>query len=119
MAKTRRKKTNRSPTKNQQINLFVVEQGERIAVDGHRTAESKMQPNKKATPVFVGRTYTGVNKGKVYPYASAKRGGPVVRGSEGQPLTKRVLAAITGAGESAKLEAEKLAEAKYKSILTA
>jgi hypothetical protein len=75
MAKTRRKKLNRSPIKNQQINLFVVEEGARIACNGHRMPPKKMSPNAKAKPVFVGRVYTGVNKGKEYPYASAKRGG--------------------------------------------
>lgn len=76
MAKTKRKKLNRSPIRNQQINLSVVEQGFRIACNGHRTADgSKMLPNKDARPVFVGRVYTGENKGKVYPYASRKRGG--------------------------------------------
>jgi hypothetical protein len=81
MAKTRRKKLNRSPIKNQQINLFVVEEGARIACNGHRMPPKKMSPNAKAKPVFVGRVYTGVNKGKVYPYASAKRGGAPAVGS--------------------------------------
>jgi hypothetical protein len=34
-----------------------------------------MQPDKDATPVFVGRIYTGVPRGKAYPYAGKKRGG--------------------------------------------
>lgn len=76
MAKTRRKKMNKSPPGNNHISLRVVEQGARIKVSGHRTAAgSKMIPNAKAKPVFVGRVYTGVNTGKVYPYASVKRGG--------------------------------------------
>jgi hypothetical protein len=56
--------------------LAVVTQGFRIACKGHRTAEgTKMQPDKDATPVFVGRIYTGVPRGKAYPYAGKKRGG--------------------------------------------
>lgn len=77
MAKTRRRKMNRSPVGlGRHIALRTVEEGFRVQVAGHRTAEgSKMIPSKRAKPVFVGRTYTGENTGKVYPYASAKRGG--------------------------------------------
>jgi hypothetical protein len=95
MPKTRRKKINRSPIKNQQINLYVVEQGARIAVNGHRTAEgSKMSPNAKAKPVFVGRTYTGVNKGKAYPYASRKRGGTGKLKADTPSLSARLAGAL-------------------------
>lgn len=77
MSKTRRHKINRSPKiGSRNIALRVVEQGFRVKVAGHRTAEgSKMVPSKDAKPVFVGRTYTGENRGKTYPYASTKRGG--------------------------------------------
>lgn len=77
MAKTRRRKMNRSPVGlGRHIALRTVEEGFRVQVAGHRTAEgSKMIPSKNAKPVFVGRTYTGENQGKVYPYASKKRDG--------------------------------------------
>lgn len=65
MAKTRRVKRNTSPRKNQQITLVVVEEGSRYAA----------RKDNEAKPVFLGRVYTGINKGKVYPYASTKRGG--------------------------------------------
>lgn len=74
MAKTRRTRRHKPAKKNRNINIVLMEQGARVQVSGHRTAEgSKMIPNAKAKPVFVGRTYTGVNRGKVYPYASKKR----------------------------------------------
>lgn len=68
---------NRSPKiGSRNITLRVVEQGFRVQVAGHRTAEgSHMIPSKDAKPVFVGRTYTGMNTGKVYPYAGKKRSG--------------------------------------------
>lgn len=78
MAKTRRHKMNRSPKTAYSGNIApaVVTQGFRVKVAGHRTAEgSKMVPSKDAKPIFVGREYTGVNQGKTYPYAGAKRGG--------------------------------------------
>lgn len=80
MAKTRRKKINSSPRTpfGPNVAAYVVEQGIRVKVKGHRTAEgTKMQPDAKARPVHVGRTYTGKNMGKVYPYAGVKRGGHV------------------------------------------
>lgn len=76
MSKTKRHKINKSPAIGfRNAKLAVVSQGFRIACNGHRTAEhgGKMQPNKDATPVFIGRRYTGVPQGKVYPYASKKR----------------------------------------------
>lgn len=77
MAKTRRHKINRSPKiGSRNIELRVAEQGFRVQVAGHRTAEgSRMIPSKNAKPVFVGRVYTGENTGKTYPYASKKRSG--------------------------------------------
>lgn len=75
--KTRRRKMNRSPVGlGRNIALRTVEPGFRLQCAGHRTAEgSKMIPSKDAKPVFVGRTYTGENRGKTYPYAGKKRGG--------------------------------------------
>lgn len=76
MAKTRRKPQNRSPRKNSQIQLVAVEAGHLLRTNGFRTDETKMVgASKEARPVFIGRVYTGINKGKVYPYASKKRGG--------------------------------------------
>lgn len=80
MAKTRRKKMNTSPRTpyGQQCKPAFLEAGIRVKVKGHRTAPgTKMQPDKDAKPVYVGRVYTGHNKGKDYPYAGAKRGGRV------------------------------------------
>lgn len=75
MAKTRRTKTNRSPKNSSpNVRFAVVEEGIKVKIKGHRTAPgSKMQPDKDARPVFLGRVYTGVNRGKSYPYASEKR----------------------------------------------
>lgn len=78
MAKTRRRKMNRSPVGfgSHNVELRIVEPGFRVQVAGHRTAAgSKMIPSKGAKPVIVGRTYTGKNTGKVYPYAGIKRSG--------------------------------------------
>lgn len=77
MPKTRRHKMNRSPRSIfPNSNARVVEDGFRVKVAGHRTAEgSKMIPSKDAKPVFVGRQYTGVPRGKTYPYSSGKRSG--------------------------------------------
>jgi hypothetical protein len=80
MAKTRRKKQNRSPKGNPQIQYAVVETGMLLKVAGHRSDPKKLIPSKVAKPVNIGRVYTGINKGKVYPYAGAKRGGvPALR----------------------------------------
>lgn len=80
MAKTRRKKINSSPRTpfGPNVKAFVIDEGIRVKIKGHRTAPgSKMQPDKDARPVHVGRVYTGKAKGKVYPYAGVKRGGHV------------------------------------------
>lgn len=83
MAKTRNKKQNRSP-----ISAFgnstarVVTSGFRVKVAGHRTRggdDTKMVLSKDATPVFVGRVYTGVPRGKQYPYAGKKRSGDIYK----------------------------------------
>ncbi len=79
MAKTRRHKINRRPSTvfGSQSAPRVVEQGSRFTTSGVREKliDSKPAPSKTAKPVFVTRVYTGLNKGKTYPYASAKRGG--------------------------------------------
>lgn len=75
MAKTRRKKINRSPRGNPNSTLAVVEKGALVRTSGFRTEGNEPRPDKEARPVFVGRVYTGVARGKVYPYAGAKRGG--------------------------------------------
>lgn len=79
MAKTKRTKRNKSPRAIfPNSKAYVVEAGFRIACNGHRAAENglmKTQPNAKATAIFVGRQYTGVPRGKTYPYAGQKRGG--------------------------------------------
>jgi hypothetical protein len=77
MPKTRRTKKNVSPKTiyGQHSAPFVVEQGLRLGIAGIRSKEGEKQiPAPKAKPVFIGRQYTGQNKGKVYPYASTKRG---------------------------------------------
>lgn len=78
MAKTRRKKINRSPKGlGGNVDLAVVENGILIKTTGFR-AEGGTKGAKAgadARPVFIGRTYTGKPRGKAYPYAGAKRGG--------------------------------------------
>ena len=95
MAKTRRTRRHKPAKKDRNITFAVVDGGARIAVNGHRTAEgSKMIPNAKAKPVFVGRVYTGVNRGKVYPYASKKRDGstaPKMSKSEENALIREIM----------------------------
>lgn len=77
MAKTRRHKTNRSPVNPYGRNtaVAVLKQGTGVKVNGFRDDATKIQKNKDAKPIWVGRQYTGVNRGKVYPYAGKKRGG--------------------------------------------
>lgn len=41
------------------------------------------------TPVHIGRVTTGINKGKTYPYAGAKRGGTPPAEPEGFSLLRR------------------------------
>src|SRR5664279_1586402 len=103
MAKTRRKKINRSPGKPfRNARTYVVEKGDMVTTKGIRGRTKVVRvtddndkritsvrsvedrPQIKAKPVgdrkpkgiFVGRTYTGVARSKVYPYAGVKRGGP-------------------------------------------
>jgi hypothetical protein len=103
MAKTRRKKLNRSPLKPfRNARAYVVEQGDTVTTKGVRgrtkivrvTGEgtkriasvrsveikdqiiAKPVGDIKPTPTFVGRVYTGVARSKPYPYRSKKRGAP-------------------------------------------
>jgi len=96
MAKTRRKKINRSPDKPfRNAKAYVALSGDRMTVkgvrgktrvgftDGMRARIVEIDPqiiakpvgDRKPKPVFVGRQYTGVARSKVYPYAGVKRGG--------------------------------------------
>ena len=64
MAKTRRKRINRSPKGNQNSTLAVVEKGVLVRTNGFRTEGGEARAGADARPVFVGRTYTGVARGK-------------------------------------------------------
>jgi hypothetical protein len=78
MAKTRRKKINTSPRTvfGRQSRPAAVEAGHRIKTSGIRKKpEETKKASADAKPIFISRVYTGVNKGRVYPYAGAKRGG--------------------------------------------
>lgn len=76
MAKTRRKKINHSPLKNQQIQLAVIAPGVLVRTVGLRKeGPQKAGVPKDARPVFVGRVYTGINRGKSYPERGKKRSG--------------------------------------------
>lgn len=94
MPKTKRKKQNRSPSRPFKNSIAqVLEGGLRIAVAGHRTT-GKQVPNPKAKPVFIGREYTGVPRGKQYPYAGAKRGGPTLTAVAAQNFSSRLSRAM-------------------------
>lgn len=76
MAKTRRHKQNRSPGTpyGRNVSAAVVEKGSLIKTSGVREVLNETKGSTGAKPIHVGRTYTGVPKGRTYPYASAKRG---------------------------------------------
>src|ERR1035437_2851006 len=102
MAKTRRKKMNKSPGKPfRNSRAHVVDKGDRVTVQGARgrtevkrvtdetgkrlttarlvesvpqVAAKSVGAHHKPTPIFVGRVYTGVARSKPYPYNSKKRG---------------------------------------------
>lgn len=105
MAKTRRKKINRSPGKAfRNARTFVVEKGDTVKCKGVRgrtkvirvTGEgdkritsvrsvmdvpqiaAKAVGDRKPKAIFVGRVYTGVARSKPYPYRGKKRGAPEV-----------------------------------------
>lgn len=101
MAKTRRKKINKSPGRPyRNAKAFVADKGDMVTTKGYRgrtkvkrvTDETgkrltsvrlvetvpqivaKPVGDRKPTPIFVGRQYTGVARSKAYPYRSTKRG---------------------------------------------
>jgi hypothetical protein len=75
MAKTRRHKTNKSPLKPfENSKAVILNKGVAVQVAGYR-AEGKQVKAADGTAIAIGRVYTGVPRGKTYPYASVKRGG--------------------------------------------
>jgi hypothetical protein len=101
MAKTRRKKINRSPGKPyRNSKAFITEKGEMVTLKGVRgrtkvvrvtndddkritsvrsvmiapQVVAKPVGDRRPTPIFVGRVYTGVARSKPYPYRGKKRG---------------------------------------------
>lgn len=110
MPKTRRTKINKSPIKPyRNSRAFILEKGETIMTAGVRGRTSvkrvtdeagkrltsvrltedvpqiaaKMVGDVKPKAIFVGRQYTGVGRGKAYPYRSKKRGAPEAPVSKG------------------------------------
>lgn len=78
MAKTRRVKRNKSPETifGRHVKVMVAERGMGVKVAGYRAGGGQVAAKgEKAKPVFIGRQYTGENKGRTYPYASKKRAG--------------------------------------------
>jgi len=79
MAKLRHKKINRSPKlffRNSKA--VVVEEGVGVKVAGFRAEGHQVAAKgEKVKAIHVGRVYTGVPRGKSYPYAGKKRGGLV------------------------------------------
>jgi hypothetical protein len=78
MAKTRRKKINKSPLKAfQNSRPVVVEQGFGVKTAGYR-AKGKQVSAKgaDAKAIHIGRVYTGVPRGKTYPYSGPYSGAP-------------------------------------------
>ena len=58
------------------VQVVAVQAGHTVRTTGIRENGSGLaNAPKAAQPIHVGRVYTGINKGKVYPYASKKRGG--------------------------------------------
>lgn len=95
MAKTKRRKQNRSPAQPfRNATAHVLEAGLHIQVAGHRAAEGAKQiASVKAKPVFIGRSYTGVPRGKQYPYAGKKRGGATPEPEASPGVLSRVVRA--------------------------
>jgi hypothetical protein len=77
MPKTRRKKINKRPLKlYQNSKVIVVEQGMGVKVAGYRSEGKQVAAKgESAKAIHIGRVYTGVSRGKTYPYAGKKRGG--------------------------------------------
>jgi len=104
MPKTRRKKLNTRPQKlYANSKVVVVENGFGVKTKGFR-AEGDQKPSKdeKTKAIHIGRVYTGVPRGKTYPYAGKKRGGERVQDIEGEMLAanwhpnKSKTVAVTG-----------------------
>lgn len=108
MAKTRRKKINKRPLKlYQNSKVIVVENGMGVKVAGYRSEGKQIAAKgEKAKAIHIGRVYTGVARGKTYPYAGQKRGGAApgaaVQDIEGELLnanwypTKRKTVGVIG-----------------------
>jgi hypothetical protein len=75
--KTKRTKRRnpKGPLYSQNISVHVVAPGEQVRLAGGARKDEPVRHDSKSKPVFLGRTYTGVNRGKAYPYAGKKRGG--------------------------------------------
>lgn len=91
MAKTRRKNINKSPQRPfQNANAAVIEQGFGVKVAGYRAVGKQVTAKgENAKAVHIGRIYTGVPRGKTYPYAGAKRGGLTTYGENKLTLASR------------------------------
>lgn len=76
MPKTRRKKINKSPTKlYRNSNVVVAEAGFGVKVAGYRTKGKQIAAKgENAKGIHIGRQYTGVPRGKTYPYGSQRQG---------------------------------------------
>lgn len=89
MPKTRRHTTNKSPLKPfANSKAVILNQGVQVAVAGYRAEGKQVKANPGATAIAIGRVYTGVARGKTYPYASVKRGGEDPAALK--PVTRRV-----------------------------
>lgn len=98
MAKTRRKKINRRPSSifGRHVRAAVVEQGALIRTSGVRKVVTETKgAGKDAKTIHVARVYTGVAKGKRYPYAGAKRGGRPIPLTAAQILDAEAAARAT------------------------
>jgi hypothetical protein len=92
MAKTRRHKINRSPGTpfGRHCRAAVVEQGSQMKTTGARKEITETKgAGKDAKPIHLGRVYTGVPKGKLYPYRGEKRGGVSSRSIAEQALNEQ------------------------------
>ncbi len=77
MPKTRRKKINKRPLKlYQNSKVIVTDNGMGVKVAGYRSKGKQIAAKgENAKAIHIGRVYTGVPRGKTYPYAGKKRGG--------------------------------------------
>jgi hypothetical protein len=95
MPKTHRQRRHKGPQPaySRNIKIFVAVPGEQVKLAGGARKDQPVKSGKDSKPIFLGRQYTGVNRGKVYPYRSAKRGGIPAIGS-GIKLAKRKTVAV-------------------------